>query len=207
MTASDHVQSDLFGASAGRPAVVHRLFFALLPDSVTRARLVQAVQPIRAAHPALRARWVAPQRYHATLHFLGEHPSLRQDVVAAAIAAADRLTAEPFDWVLNEAASFHASQPPWILRGTEFPESLRMLWQGLRGALILAGQGRHVERQLTPHVTIAYGDGHALAPLAIEPLAWRVERLALLDSVGSTPDYHTLAEWSLQPGGVQRVQA
>ncbi|WP_426689650.1 2'-5' RNA ligase family protein [Rhodanobacter ginsengiterrae] len=207
MTASDHVQSDLFGATAGRPAAVHRLFFALLPDAATRAWLAQAAQSVRAAHPALRARWVAPQRYHATLHFLGEHSSLRQDVVAAAVAAADRLAAEPFEWVLNEAASFHASQPPWILRSAGFPAPLQALWQGLRGALILAGQGRHLERQLTPHVTIAYGDGHALAPAAIEPLAWRVERFGLLHSVSGRADYHRLAEWSLQPGGVQRVQA
>lgn len=207
MSPADHSQPDLFGATTTRPADLHRLFFALLPDAAIRRQLVQAAQTVRAAHPALRARWVAPQRYHATLHFLGDHPSLRQDVVAAAIAAADRLSAGPFDWILNEATSFHASQPPWILRSAEFPESLQALWQGLRGALILAGQGRHVERQLTPHVTIAYGEGRALETVSIEPVAWRVERLALLDSVGGTPDYHTLAEWSLQPGGVQRVQA
>lgn len=206
MAGPDHPQSDLFGGASARPARLHRLFFALLPDAATRTRLLQAGQAIRAAHPDLPARWVVPQRHHVTVHFLGDHPSLRHDVVAAAMAAADRLSVDPFDWVLDEATSFHASQPPWILRRTEPSAPLLALWQGLRGALILAGQGRQLERQFSPHVTMAYGDGHALPPMAIEPLLWRVDSLVLLDSVSGEPDYRTLAQWSLRGGTLLRDQ-
>jgi hypothetical protein len=42
---------------------------------------------LKTAH-ALRGKWVAPERYHATLHLLGDNSDLRPDLVDAAIAAA-----------------------------------------------------------------------------------------------------------------------
>ncbi len=197
-TSSDSPQFDLLGAADPRPAEVHRLFFALLPDAATRARLAQVSATLKASHPGLYARWVNPARYHATLHFLGNHALLRQDVVAAAVAAADKLRAAPFEWVLHEAASFHGRQPPCILRSSSVAAPLQQLWQDLRHALVLAGLGRHVARQFTPHVTVAYSHGVLLDVTPVEPVAWQVERLALVHSVVGQPDYQVLAEWPLQ---------
>ncbi len=197
-TPSDQPQLDLLGAAGARPAEVHRLFFALLPDATTRARLAQAAQALKASHPGLRARWVNPARYHATLHFLGDHALLRQDVVDAATAAAGELRMAPFEWVLHEAAGFHGRQPPCILRSSRVPEPLQQLWQDLRRALVLVGQGRHVARSFTPHVTVAYSHAALLDATPIEPVAWWVERVALVHSVVGQQDYQVLAEWSLQ---------
>jgi 2'-5' RNA ligase len=196
-TPSDQPQLDLLGADA-RPAEVHRLFFALLPDEATRAQLAQAATALKAIHPGQHARWVGPARYHATLHFLGDHALLRQDVVDAAVAAAGKLRMAPFAWVLNEAASFHGRQPPWILRSSDVPMPLQQLWQDLRHALVLAGQGRYVARSFTPHVTVAYSHGMLLDVTPLEPVVWQVERVALIHSVVGQPDYRVLAEWSLQ---------
>ena len=176
---------------------MHRLFFALLPDAATRARLAQAAQALKASHPGLRARWVSPARYHATLHFLGDYALLRQDVVDAAMAAATELRMAPFEWVLHEAASFRGRQPPCILRSSSVPEPLQQLWQDLRRALVLVGQGRHIARSFTPHVTVAYSHAVLLDVTPIEPVAWRVERVALVHSVVGQQDYQVLAEWSL----------
>ncbi len=176
---------------------MHRLFFALLPDETIRARLAQVADVLRASHPGLRARWVSPARYHATVHFLGDHTTLRQDVVDAAVAAAGRLRMAPFAWTLHHAASFHGRQPPCVLRSAGVPEPLQQLWQDLRDALILAGQGRHIERSYTPHVTVAYSHGALLEVTPIEPVAWQVGRLALVHSVVGQPDYRLLADWLL----------
>ena len=197
-TPSDQPQLDLLGTADARPAEVHRLFFALLPDAATRARLAQAAQAFKASHPGLRARWVSPARYHATLHFLGDHALLRQDVVDAAMAAATELRMAPFEWVLHEAASFRGRQPPCILRSSSVPEPLQQLWQDLRRALVLVGQGRHIARSFTPHVTVAYSRAVLLDVTPIEPVAWLVERVALVHSVVGQQDYQVLAEWSLQ---------
>jgi RNA 2',3'-cyclic 3'-phosphodiesterase len=196
-TPSDQPQLDLLGTADARPAEVHRLFFALLPDAATRARLAQAAQALKASHPGLRARWVSSARYHATLHFLGDHALLRQDVVDAAMAAATELRMAPFEWVLHEAASFRGRQPPCILRSSSVPEPLQQLWRDLRRALVLAGQGRHLARSFTPHVTVAYSRAVLLDVTPIEPVAWLVERVALVHSVVGQQDYQVLAEWSL----------
>jgi 2'-5' RNA ligase len=78
------------------------------------------------------------------------------------------------------------------------PEPLQQLWQDLRHALVLAGQGRHVARSFTPHVTVAYSHAALLDATPLEPVAWRVERVALIHSVVGQQDYQVLAEWSLQ---------
>ncbi|NMW25680.1 RNA 2',3'-cyclic phosphodiesterase, partial [Rhodanobacter denitrificans] len=84
------------------------------------------------------------------------------------------------------------------LRSSSVPGPLQQLWQDLRRALVLAGQGRHVARSFTPHVTVAYSHAALLDVMPIEPVAWRVERVALVHSVVGQQDYRVLAEWSLQ---------
>lgn len=194
-------QLNLLGGVDAAPAEVHRLFLALLPDDVTRGRLAQAAETLRARHPGLHARWLNPARYHATVHFLGDHSALRQDVVDAAVAAANTLSAVPFEWVLREFASFQGRQPPCVLRGPEVPGPLQQLWEELGRALVLAGQGRHVERSFTPHVTLAYSSGALLPAVPVEPLAWRVGEVALVHSVVGQPGYQVLAKWPLRVAG------
>ena len=66
-------QLDLLGGTVQEPAEVHRLFFALLPDAATRGQLRQAARPCSPVIPGCaRAGWT-PARYHATVHFLGDH--------------------------------------------------------------------------------------------------------------------------------------
>jgi len=193
----ENPQLDLLGGADTRPTEIHRLFFALVPDDATRVQLAQAAEALKASHPGLHARWVNPSRYHATLHFLGDHAMLRQDVVDAAMVAAGKLRLAPFAWMLNQAASFHGRQPPCVLRSSIVPEPLQQLWQDLRVALIRAGQGGHVERNITPHVTVAYSHGQLLEVTPIDPVMWKVEGIALIHSVVGQPDYQVLARWPL----------
>ena len=195
---SDNPQLDLLGGIDTHPAEVHRLFFVLMPNATTRAQLARAVDALKASHPGLHARWINPTRYHATLHFLGDHVMLRQEVIDAAVAAADTLRAASFEWILHKAVSFHGRQPPCILCSEVLPEPLRQLWQDLRHALILAGQGSHIERSFTPHITVAYSHGAQLGATAVEPVTWKVDEIALIHSVVGQPDYQVLAHWSLQ---------
>ena len=187
--------SDLFGSIVSTE--VHRLFFALMPDAATRAQLVRTADALKASHHELRARWVNPARYHATLHFLGDHSMLRPDIVAAAKAAAGSIRTAPFEWQLDHAAGFHGRQPPCVLRSSVIPEPLQQLWQDLRRALLLAAQGGHLERTFTPHVTLAYSHAMLLQSTAIEPVSWRVDEIALIHGVVGQPQQQVLARWSL----------
>lgn len=192
----DSPQLDLLGGQA-EPAQTHRLFFALLPDEATRAAFAGVADTLKAGQPGLRLRWVAPARYHATVHFLGDHHMLRDDIVQAATRAGDALQAGAFEWTLDYVASFHGREPPCILRSREVPAPLQQLWSQLREGLIRAGQGAHLSRTFTPHVTLGYSRGGLLAELPVGPLAWRVQQLALVHSVVGQGDYRLLRHWSL----------
>ena len=191
-------QPDLFGGAGRAPAEVHRLFFALLPGEAV-ARHIEAVAASVATKQHLRARMIRPSRYHATLHFLGDHAQLREDLVDAAIAAAGKVHANPFELVLDVASGFHGREPPCVLRCAQTPTALQTLWQDLRQALMLAGLGAQLSRNFTPHVTFAYSRGAMPHTVPVEPIAWRVEGFALLHSVVGGGEYRTLDAWRFQP--------
>jgi 2'-5' RNA ligase len=190
-------QFDLLGGHA--PSQIHRLFFALLPNDAIAHR-IEAVASEVAATQHLRARMIRPSRYHATLHFLGDHSMVRDDIVQAAIGAARKVRCAPFDLVLDGASGFHGREPPCVLRCSQVPAALTGLWQDLRQALVLAGQGAQLSRNFTPHVTFAYNRGALPQETAIEPITWRVEGFALLHSVVGGGEYHTLDTWRFAPG-------
>lgn len=138
---------------------------------------------------------IRPSRYHLTLHFLGDHALLRQDIVKAAIAAADKVAMHPFELVLDQSAAFHGREPPCVLRCTQVPEGLQRLWEGLRQALLLAGLGAQLSRSFTPHVTYAYSRGGLPQAAPMAPIAWTVDGLALLHSVVGGGEYEVLRTW------------
>ena len=70
-------QGDLFGGP--QPGRLHRLFFALVPSAGEREGLRHRADDLKAAFP--QARWVRPERYHLTLHFLGESDGPREDMI------------------------------------------------------------------------------------------------------------------------------
>jgi 2'-5' RNA ligase len=90
-------QLDLLGDAHAGPVEVHRLFLALIPDESVRIRVAAVADTLKIHCPELRARWINPARYHATLHFLGDHSMLRPDIVAAAKAAAGSIRMAPFE--------------------------------------------------------------------------------------------------------------
>lgn len=188
---SSELQPDLLGG--GAPARIHRLFFALMPDDGVRQQIESAVAGVMAAQP-LAAQMIRPSRYHATLHFLGDHPMLREDVVKAAIAAADKVAMEAFDWVLDSASGFRGQPSPCVLRCTHEPEGLQTLWSDLRKQLLLAGLGQELLRQFTPHVTFAYSRGAMLEPVPVAPVRWRAQGFSLVHSI-IRGEYQILGSW------------
>lgn len=189
-------QLDLLGGGIASTEL-HRLFFALTPDDATRTRLAATAEALRSSHAGLRARWIDPSRYHATLHFLGNHSALRPSLVDGAMAAADKISAIPFAWKLDSAASFRGRQPPCVLRSTGVPDPMQQLWHALRHTLTLAGQGGHLERSFTPHVTLAYSQGMMLEPAAIEPVTWQATDFVLVHNVVGQGSYRILGRWSM----------
>lgn len=188
-------QLDLLGGTSS--GEVHRLFLALWPSDTTRAAVSRVAEALDSGQSDWRPRLVRPARYHATLHFLGDHPHLRPDVVAAVIAAAKKVDAQAFTWRLDHADSFQGREPPRVLCSSEISRPMQIVWEQWRRALILAGQGAHLERHFTPHVTLAYAQRSLMQVAAIEPVSWPVNEVVLIHSVKGRPDYQTLARFPL----------
>ncbi len=160
-----------------------RLFLALWPDDMLRARLTEAQ---RAWHWPPRAALVPPQRLHLTLHFLGEvgEPEAR--------ALIDRLPpAESFALRIQSAACW--PQGLAVLEVVEPPPALVRLHAAL--ADTLHGLGLRAEaRRFRPHVTLARHAQGALAPEPPEAIEWPVRDYALVRSyAGPPPRYETIA--------------
>ncbi|HUB88368.1 MAG TPA: RNA 2',3'-cyclic phosphodiesterase [Dyella sp.] len=190
-------QADLFDSPTAARAETHRLFFALMPDAAIRHAIEQAAAAVQQQHPALRARWVRPERFHATLNFLGDFPAVPDQVLEKALAAANTMHAQTFAWTLDYAASFRGHEPPCVLRGSQTPTELLALWRNLQAALVATGLRLRDERQFTPHVTLAYARQELPQATPVPPIVWHVDRFVLIHNVVGKGSYQILGHWVL----------
>jgi RNA 2',3'-cyclic 3'-phosphodiesterase len=197
ITHSKASQIELFAQPPVILAETHRLFFALMPDEDTRHAIGRAAVLVQEQYPMLRARWVRPERYHATLNFLGDYPTLQEDVVEKAKVAANQLCALSFLWTLDYATSFRGREPPCVLRSTFVPDAMLVLWHDLNTALARVGLHRHIERQFTPHVTLGYGRRELPRTTPIVPITWQIDSVALIHNVVGKGSYQQLGRWPL----------
>lgn len=185
-----------------------RLFVALAPPSHALAELAQVVAPLRPAWPGLR--WVARERWHVTLAFLGEVEPERVDDLCTR---------------LERAAGRHEEHQLRIGRGGALPsarkarvlcahiEGEQQALAGLRAlAASLAAGARRAGapppdegRRFRPHLTLARSRQPAdLAALVGElsgfsGSAWTARHVELvLSRPGPTPSYETMARWPLR---------
>lgn len=175
----------------------HRLFFALVPNAAVRNEISRAAGQLRdAQHP--HGSWIAPERYHVTLRFLGDYSQLPPDLVDRAAMAATKVRAPVFDAVFDSASSFRGSSPPWVLRCPEPAESIQRLWQALGVALAGERVRSDSSSAFTPHITLLRDADKPLAPCAIGPIVWRVRDFVLIHSqIGRERRYTELERWSL----------
>jgi 2'-5' RNA ligase len=186
-------QFSLFDA----PPITDRLFFAIFPDPATAARIARHADTLRPAHQ-LGGRPLAPERFHITLHHLGDHAGLRRDIVAMASEAAEAITTAPFEVVFDRAASFHnGGNNPFVLQGGEGLEALKAFQRDLGLAMARAGLGKLVDKSFTPHVTMLY-DRRLVAEQGIEPVRWTVGGFTLIHSLLGRTEHIPLARWTLR---------
>lgn len=189
-------QSFLPGFEAA-PQPTDRLFFAIYPDAATAAHIAQLAQQLR-AEQALLGKPLKPERFHVTLHHLGDYAGLPQDLVAAACGAAASVAAAPFDITFDRAASF-ASTPrnrPFVLRGAGGLAALAAFQQSLGEALKKTVLGRWAKPGFTPHVTLLYDD-RSVPEQAVAPVSWTAHEFVLVHSLIGQTLHVPLARWPL----------
>lgn len=173
-----------------------RLFFALYPDAATALRIGALASRMR-AQLQLKGRPHELQRFHVTLHHLGDFAGIPEQVRAAAEAAAAGLAWPRIPLVFDQLLSFTRKDRnrPLVLGGGAGLDGVREFQRALTGALQTAGL--RIERHFTPHLTLLYDD-RAVAPQPIEPLGWTAGEFALVDSLLGPRRHVVLARWPLR---------
>lgn len=187
--------TDLFGSPPMGEAVVHNVFFGLVPEAETRTRMSHAVDGLRARHET-HGRWIRPERYHMTLHFLGSFSELPPERIDAAIEAARNVRVAAFDLRIDRAG--HFSRSVGWLGCDEAGAPLQALWAQLQRELARLRVPVQGHARFVPHVTVLRDARTPLPAQAITPVAWPVREFVLIDSVlGTRNEYRHLGRWPL----------
>jgi 2'-5' RNA ligase len=180
------------------PAPTDRLFFALFPDAQAAERIAECARQLRAEH-GLHGTPLKTERFHITLHHLGDYAGLPQGVVDMASQAAAAVKSAPFSVSFDRAASFSSSprNRPLVLRGDAGLAELMVFQRALGVEMSKAGLGRWSKPAYTPHVTLLYDD-RAVAEQAVEPITWTAGEFVLVHSLIGQTLHVPLARWPLR---------
>ena len=157
-----------------------RLFLAInLPSSTVEA-IDRAVDPLRAAAPALR--WVPPERWHLTVRFIGERESTSIAEIGGALDMAVRAHSVAALTIGGVGAfpGFRRARVVWM--GIAPDPRLEMLHHDIESACIALGMEPE-GRPFRPHLTLAR------VPVGTEPPVLRaLSRAARAVRYGETID-------------------
>jgi len=173
----------------------YTLFLALFPEPTDALRIHAAATPIISAHPMRDARQSA-DRLHVTLCNVYQHPGgVPCAVLAAACAAAARVSCSSLPLRLDRAESF-SQDSAYVLRGDNATDAaVARLRRPLVAALRRFGLKPAESR--TPHMSLVYRCGHKVPKHGIEPLAWTALRYVLVLSHVGLTRHEWLAAWDL----------
>jgi RNA 2',3'-cyclic 3'-phosphodiesterase len=157
-----------------------RLFFAVVPDTDTAARIHRLARLLRCAHKFDR-KMIEPELLHVSLFFLGE-PS--EQIVRVVREAAAGVRVQPFEVWFDRSASFRGrpGSRPFVLVGDEGVEPLQSFRRALGVALAERGLRRLAKRDFTPHITLLYAERN-VEEHPIEPISWTVREFVLIHSM------------------------
>lgn len=177
------------------PTPTDRLMFLLYPDPGAAEAIAQEARRLREAL-GLRGQPLLTDRFHVTLHHLGDYVGLPGDMVAKGKVAGGALAHAPFEVSFDRAASF-ANRPgnnPFTLQGGEGVQPLIAFQRALGEKM--AGARLKPDKSFTPHITLLY-DGQVVPAQDIAPIRWTVNRFVLVQSKLGQTQHIVLRAWDL----------
>jgi len=177
------------------PTPTDRLMFLLYPDAQTAEMIAGEARRLRDAL-GLRGQPLLTDRFHITLHHLGDYVGLPNDMVAKGKMAGGALAHAPFEVVFDQAVSFanRLGNNPFTLQGGEGVQTLIAFQRAL--GLKMAGAALKPDKQFLPHITLLY-DGQVIPAQAIAPIRWSVDRFVLVQSKLGQTQHIVLQSWDL----------
>lgn len=169
-----------------------RLFFALWPETELQQQMAKAAAALL---PRDAGRPVRAENLHCTLVFLG---GVDADQRLCVEDVAARVQAQRFGLVFNRFGYFRRPQVAW-LGCTVTPPALRTLVADLSYGAEACGFPLE-QRPYEVHLTVARKLRRDPGRPPLIPIAWEVERFALVESVSEDDGvhYHPLRFWDLR---------
>ena len=152
-----------------------RLFFALWPDEAVREHLARWSRELRAA---CGGRPTRPENLHVTLAFLGNVADAR---VAEVERAAGEVRPCAVSLVLDRPGYWKHNRIAWA-GASAVPEGLDAFVAELRRALTRSGTAFDAKKGFVSHVTLLRDAREPREMPALEPVAWRLDGFALVES-------------------------
>lgn len=173
-----------------------RLFLAVLPTAEAGANVQALAEEVRAKYE-LRGRPLKSDRFHVTLHHLGDFPGLPETEVVAVRKACTSVAAAmgPFDVAFDRVKNFSQkpSRRPVVLTDGGGNHKLRELYQ----RLLIELRTPPPKRPFSPHVTLLYDERSVPEMVLSQPLRWTVREIVLIDSLMGQSKYVELERWEL----------
>ena len=170
--------------------MTHRYFFGLMPDEVTRDRLVNICALLRRGDGKL----VQRKNLHLTLAFLGLQEAAVIDQLREGAAM---IQAPAFTLQLDQSGWWRKPQVVW-LGALSPPQTLLDLVTALTS--LQMAQGIHTDnRPYLAHLTIARKVTKKPGELAFDPVTWPVSSFSLVQSrtLPAGAEYEVLETWPL----------
>lgn len=171
-----------------------RLFFALWPETKTRALLGGVAQEVALETDG---RAVDTDNVHLTLAFLGERPA---ELVPRLSEIAGGIECAAFTLLLDDVGYWRKTGLAWL--GTDAPSTeLTALQRELVRALATIGIEQEA-RHFAPHITLARRIGTIVRRRLASPIVWNADSFSLVKSELGREGarYRVIDTWPLRAG-------
>lgn len=177
------------------PTPTDRLMFLLYPDPTTAEAIAREARRLKDAL-GLRGQPLATDRFHVTLHHLGDYVGVPNDIVAKGQRAGEAMAHAPFDVAFDRAASFanRGGSNPFTLQGGEGVGALIAFQTALADRMLAVRL--KPDKSFTPHITLLY-DGEVVPAQAVAPIRWTVDHFVLVRSKLGQTQHVVLRRWNL----------
>ncbi len=167
-----------------------RVFFALIPDSITRTRICKLIT----THLDNVARPTPYENLHLTLAFLG---NVNNDRIACLNQIGDQIREVGFQLILDKLTRSSQSSMVWLTTEQPPGDLLRLVEFFRRN--LQANDFRTETRPFKPHVTLARKSNLSVITTEINAIHWLVDSICLMESNKGPngPCYRVIRSWSL----------
>lgn len=174
-----------------RPGPSSRLFFALLPTQTER----RAIEQHAAQLSPDAGRKVPPDNWHITLHFLGNVPHDKIDILCLDATA---IVLPTFDFTIDDCGWWEKTGIFW-LGPTHSPPALLDLSAQL-GSLAARRKLTMEKRRFHPHLTLMRGVHTPPQGVLVKPFTWQAREFWLMQSepTAGGVKYRKLESWPLR---------